>query len=82
MVETFGRSMEFPKSAANILSGLWTSSISPNNISSCIETAHLVAGCDYEYGSSWGREVSTIISSFFHKHEVEEIMDWTIQSSS
>ncbi|GMP53938.1 hypothetical protein CsSME_00019250 [Camellia sinensis var. sinensis] len=57
LLETFGRSMEFTKSAANILSGLKTSSISPNNISSCIETAHQVAGCDYEYGSSWGREL-------------------------
>ncbi|GMP53937.1 hypothetical protein CsSME_00019250 [Camellia sinensis var. sinensis] len=63
LLETFGRSMEFTKSAANILSGLKTSSISPNNISSCIETAHQVAGCDYEYGSSWGREVGWMYGS-------------------
>ncbi|KAF5950090.1 hypothetical protein HYC85_012083 [Camellia sinensis] len=63
LLETFGRSMEFTKSAANILSGLRTSSISPNNISSCIETAHQVAGCDYEYGSSWGREVGWMYGS-------------------
>ncbi|KAI8011387.1 Cellulose synthase-like protein B6 [Camellia lanceoleosa] len=56
LLETFGRSIEFTKSAAKILSGMKTSSISPNNISSCIETAYQVAGCDYEYGSSWGRE--------------------------
>ncbi|KAL7218916.1 hypothetical protein ACSBR2_012059 [Camellia fascicularis] len=57
LLKTFGRSMEFTKSAAKILSGMKTSSISPNNISSCTETAYQVAGCDYEYGSNWGREV-------------------------
>ncbi|GMP53950.1 hypothetical protein CsSME_00019258 [Camellia sinensis var. sinensis] len=63
LLKTFGRSMEFTKSAAKILSGMKTSSIGPNNISSCTETAYQVAGCDYEYGSSWGREVGWMYGS-------------------
>ncbi|KAL7218915.1 hypothetical protein ACSBR2_012059 [Camellia fascicularis] len=63
LLKTFGRSMEFTKSAAKILSGMKTSSISPNNISSCTETAYQVAGCDYEYGSNWGREVGWMYGS-------------------
>ncbi|KAI8011382.1 Cellulose synthase-like protein H1 [Camellia lanceoleosa] len=63
LLKTFGRSLEFTKSAAKILSGMKTSSIGPNNISSCTETANQVAGCDYEYGSSWGREVGWMYGS-------------------
>ncbi|THG13570.1 hypothetical protein TEA_007833 [Camellia sinensis var. sinensis] len=62
LLQTFGRSMEFTKSAAKILSGIKTSSIGPKIISSYIETAYQVAGCDYEYGSSWGREGIQLLS--------------------
>ncbi|KAI8012702.1 Cellulose synthase-like protein B3 [Camellia lanceoleosa] len=63
LLKTFGRSMEFTKSAAKILSDMKTSSISPNNISNCIEAAYQVAGCGYEYGTSWGKEVGWIYGS-------------------
>ncbi|KAF5950079.1 hypothetical protein HYC85_012072 [Camellia sinensis] len=63
LLKTFERSMEFTKSAAKILSGMKTSSISPNNISSCIEAAYQVASRGYEYGTSWGKEVGWIYGS-------------------
>ena len=78
--------MEFSKSAAKILSGMKKSSISPNNISSCIEAAYHVAGCDYEYGTSWGKEVSRLPFIFhdFYVHikrsqNIYEDIDFTLK---
>ncbi|CAL5406273.1 unnamed protein product [Camellia sinensis] len=55
--EKFGRSMELTKSAAQILSGLKTGTPQPHDLSSSINAAYQVAGCSYEYGTQWGREV-------------------------
>lgn len=49
--------MELTKSAARILSGLKTGIPQPHDLSSSINAAYQVAGCSYEYGTQWGREV-------------------------
>ncbi|PSS16128.1 Cellulose synthase-like protein [Actinidia chinensis var. chinensis] len=54
-------SMEFTKSAGQILSSMKTSS--PHELSSSLEAAKQVAGCSYEYGTLWGREVGWIYGS-------------------
>ncbi|THG13576.1 hypothetical protein TEA_007839 [Camellia sinensis var. sinensis] len=56
LLKTFGRSMEFTKSAAKILSGMKTKAL-------FVFRAYQVAGCDYEYGTSWGKEVGWIYGS-------------------
>ena len=56
---TFGGSMEFTKSAGQILSSMKTSS--PHELLSSLEAAKQVAGCSYEYGTLWGRKVRFII---------------------
>ncbi|XP_028122993.1 cellulose synthase-like protein H1 isoform X1 [Camellia sinensis] len=65
--EIFGRSMELTKSAAQILSsGLKTASSQqpqPHDLSNSIDAAYQVAGCSYEYGTRWGREVGLIYGS-------------------
>ncbi|XP_057506116.1 cellulose synthase-like protein H2 isoform X3 [Actinidia eriantha] len=59
--KTFGGSMEFTKSAGQILSSMKTSS--PHELLSSLEAAKQVAGCSYEYGTLWGREVGWIYGS-------------------
>ena len=54
--------MEFTKSAGQILSSMKTSS--PHELSSSLEAAKQVAGCSYEYGTLWGREVRFILLFF------------------
>ncbi|XP_011047235.1 PREDICTED: cellulose synthase-like protein H1 [Populus euphratica] len=51
----FGGSKEFIRSAAHALQG--KENISPQNLPTLVEAAHQVAGCGYEYGTSWGIEV-------------------------
>ncbi|KAH8489027.1 hypothetical protein H0E87_024607 [Populus deltoides] len=51
----FGDSKEFIRSAAYALQG--KENISPKNLPNLVEAAHQVAGCGYEYGTSWGTEV-------------------------
>ncbi|KAI5565602.1 hypothetical protein BDE02_14G133100 [Populus trichocarpa] len=51
----FGDSKEFIRSAAHALQG--KENISPKNLPNLVEAAHQVAGCGYEYGTSWGTEV-------------------------
>ncbi|KAJ0052396.1 hypothetical protein Pint_01997 [Pistacia integerrima] len=48
----FGISREFMKSAAHALKG--KTDYYPSNLSESLEAAHQVAGCGYEYGTSWG----------------------------
>ncbi|KAG5545605.1 hypothetical protein RHGRI_017931 [Rhododendron griersonianum] len=54
--KTFGNSVEFTKSAAQILSGSKSTSSSPHDLLSSVEAANQVAPCVYEYGTAWGRE--------------------------
>ncbi|XP_015580966.1 cellulose synthase-like protein B4 [Ricinus communis] len=54
LLNIFGNSMEFIKSAAQALQGKTTS---PRNLSNLVETEYQVAGCGYEYGTAWGTEV-------------------------
>lgn len=56
LLKKFGNSKEFIKSAAQTLKGK-TGGYS-SNISRSLDEAHRVADCGYEYGSSWGDEVS------------------------
>ncbi|KAG6750078.1 hypothetical protein POTOM_047156 [Populus tomentosa] len=51
----FGDSKEFLRSAAHALQG--KEDIRPKNLPTLVEAAHQVAGCGYEYGTSWGTEV-------------------------
>ncbi|KAL7000067.1 hypothetical protein U1Q18_001217 [Sarracenia purpurea var. burkii] len=60
--KTYGSSMEFTKSAAHVLSSSKSGS-SPQDVSSSVEAASLVAGCGYEYGTQWGTEVGWIYGS-------------------
>ncbi|XP_057514936.1 cellulose synthase-like protein H1 [Actinidia eriantha] len=59
--KTFGGSMPFTKSAAQILSSMKPGS--PRDLLSSLEAAKQVAGCSYEYGTLWGREVGWIYGS-------------------
>lgn len=56
MKQKFGASKELMKSAACALEGR---TYSPNavNIANVIEAASQVAGCGYEYGTGWGKQV-------------------------
>lgn len=54
-LKIFGNSKEFVRSAAHALQG--KANRSPNILPNLIEAAHQVAGCGYEYGTSWGQEV-------------------------
>lgn len=60
---SFGCSMGFIKSVAQTLSGVKIDH--RNNLSSSLKAAHQVAGCSYEYGTSWGTKVRSITSSLF-----------------
>ena len=42
------------KSVAHALKGKTNS---PDHLSNSIDTAYQVAGCGYEHGTSWGRQV-------------------------
>nr|GEU33785.1 cellulose synthase-like protein H1 [Tanacetum cinerariifolium] len=56
----FGRLTELTDSAAQVLSGS-NAKIDDQKTPSCfIEAAICVAGCRYEYGTSWGKELSVI----------------------
>ncbi|GFZ03821.1 cellulose synthase-like B [Actinidia rufa] len=59
--KTFGGSMPFTKSAAQILSSMKPGS--PRDLLSSFEAAKEVAGCSYEYGTQWGRENGWIYGS-------------------
>ncbi|KAG5545595.1 hypothetical protein RHGRI_017927 [Rhododendron griersonianum] len=61
--KTFGSSMEFTKSGAQILSGSKSTSSSPHNLLRSVEAANQVATCVYEYGTAWGREMGWIYGS-------------------
>ncbi|XP_058220300.1 cellulose synthase-like protein B4 isoform X2 [Rhododendron vialii] len=61
--KTFGSSMEFIKSAAQILSGSKSTSNSPHDLLSSVEAANQAAACVYEYGTAWGREMGWIYGS-------------------
>lgn len=54
-LKIFGNSEEFVRSAAHALQG--KANMSPQILPNLIEAAHRVAGCGYEYGTSWGKEV-------------------------
>ncbi|XP_011007182.1 PREDICTED: cellulose synthase-like protein H1 [Populus euphratica] len=54
-LRVFGNSKEFVRSAAHALQG--KANTSPEILPKLIEAAHQVAGCGYEYGTSWGKEV-------------------------
>lgn len=60
--------MEYTKSAANVLLGSKTNtdiSSGESSLLSCMEAANQVAGCGYEYGTSWGKEVILPISYIY-----------------
>ncbi|XP_058220295.1 cellulose synthase-like protein B4 isoform X3 [Rhododendron vialii] len=61
--KTFGSSMEFTKSAAQILSGSKSISCGPHDLLSSVEAANQVAACVYEYSTAWGREMGWIYGS-------------------
>lgn len=53
----FGKSVELRDSATQILFGSNAKIEDQESPSSFIEAATRVAGCKYEYGTSWGKEV-------------------------
>ncbi|KAL0001659.1 hypothetical protein SO802_015440 [Lithocarpus litseifolius] len=55
--EQFGNSIEFVKSASQILSGLDGKTNHPHDIPSPIEAAYQVANCGYERDTAWGNKV-------------------------
>lgn len=74
MQKKFGKSLEFIKSAYQIVlgsikgdkGGLWSS----------IEAANQAAGCSYEYGTCWGTKVCQIgffVLNFFQKIRIDFI---------
>ncbi|XP_061970024.1 cellulose synthase-like protein H1 isoform X1 [Populus nigra] len=54
-LKIFGNSKELVRSAAHAIQG--EANMSPKILPNLIEAAHQVAGCGYEYGTSWGQEV-------------------------
>ncbi|KAF9688280.1 hypothetical protein SADUNF_Sadunf02G0181200 [Salix dunnii] len=54
-LKIFGKSKEFIRSAAHALQGM--ANTSPKLLPNLTEAANQVAGCGYEYGTSWGKEV-------------------------
>ena len=56
LIQQFGSSKEFIKSAAHVLGG---SAYSANDItpSNFLEATTQVANCDYECGTFWGKQV-------------------------
>ncbi|RDY01531.1 Cellulose synthase-like protein H1, partial [Mucuna pruriens] len=62
LIQQFGSSEEFTKSAANALEG---SAYSANDItpSNFIEAATQVANCDYEYSTYWGKQIGWLYGS-------------------
>lgn len=54
-LKIFGNSKEFVRSAAQALQG--KANMSPQILPNLIEAAHRIAGCGYEYGTGWGKEV-------------------------
>ncbi|XP_057955810.1 cellulose synthase-like protein H1 [Malania oleifera] len=59
----FGNSIQFIKSASQILSELDIITDCALNLSTSIEAAYQVAGCGYEYGTSWGTKVGWLYGS-------------------
>lgn len=59
----FGKSSKLKESGAQILSA---SSLSKGPLSSFVEAAHHVAGCDYEHGTCWGTEVPQLFPTTFY----------------
>ena len=54
ILKRVGSSKELMKSVAHALKGKTNS---PDHLSNSIDTAYQVAGCGYEHGTSWGRQV-------------------------
>ncbi|KAL9457494.1 hypothetical protein AB3S75_006525 [Citrus x aurantiifolia] len=61
LLQKFGNSNEFIKSAVDALEGKNTGFSS--NLSDSLKAANQVAGCGYEYGSSWGKKVGWLYGS-------------------
>ncbi|KAK1423957.1 hypothetical protein QVD17_19268 [Tagetes erecta] len=61
--KVFGKSFELRESAAHILSRSNRKTKDPKRLSSLIEAAVHVAGCSYEYGTQWGKEVGWLYGS-------------------
>ena len=55
LLKEFGKSKEFSESATYALKG---KKDFRNNLSDSLEAAFHVAGCGYEFGTSWGTKVS------------------------
>jgi hypothetical protein len=62
LIQQFGSSKEFVKSATHAMEGsdYSTNDISPSNF---IEEAIRISDCGYEYGTDWGKKVSYISKS-------------------
>jgi len=69
--EQFENSIEFVKSASQILSGLDGKTNHPHDIPSPIEAAYQVANCGYERDAAWGNKDRETILSYFSYHERE-----------
>lgn len=59
----YGKSLKFIKLVGEILSETNTNMETSQSLSSAIEEANIVAGCGYEYGSCWGKEMGFIYGS-------------------
>ncbi|KAI3769660.1 hypothetical protein L6452_00769 [Arctium lappa] len=59
----FGKSIEMRESAAQALSGSNAKIENRGTPSSFIEAAIQVAGCSYEYGTSWGKQIGWMYGS-------------------
>ncbi|XVE72412.1 hypothetical protein DITRI_Ditri11bG0037500 [Diplodiscus trichospermus] len=60
LLKEFGKSKEFSESASYALKG---KKDFPRNLSDSLEAAFQVAGCSYEFGTSWGTKVGWMYGS-------------------
>ncbi|KAF8396418.1 hypothetical protein HHK36_018037 [Tetracentron sinense] len=61
----FGKSIVFTKSVDQILSGITAKTDNLHDLSSSLEAANQVAGCNYEHGTYWGTTVSDLDCLWF-----------------
>ncbi|XP_057953477.1 cellulose synthase-like protein B4 [Malania oleifera] len=59
----FGQSSKLCKSASYTLSEMGTRTECVQSLSASVKAAYQVAGCDYDYGTSWGTKVGWVYGS-------------------
>ncbi|KAL4620098.1 hypothetical protein ACB092_06G128900 [Castanea dentata] len=78
ILKRVGSSKELMKSVAHALKGKTNS---PDHLSNSIDTAYQVAGCGYEHGTSWGRQVqeqafyiAIVVFVIYHLYTLSEYL--------